>query len=84
MTEVPCSSVISTLLNNGATMSFKSNTNFLKLNFPPNLTFAKCLNQLRKLEVSFLNLGNLIFCPEYRCLLFFKNKQLIDIHFLQS
>ncbi len=65
-------------------MSNKSNSNLLKLDFPPNLPFAKCINQLRNLKINFLNLGNLIFCPEYQCLLFFKNRQLIEIHFLQS
>lgn len=65
-------------------MSIKHNNHNLKSVFPANLPFAKCLNYLRSLNINFLNLGNLIICPEYQCLLFFKNAYLIDIQFLQS
>lgn len=47
--------------------------------FPTNTQFALCLNQLRNLHIYFLNLGNLIVCPEQCCLFIFRHKRLIRI-----
>ncbi|MFW2099964.1 hypothetical protein [Acinetobacter johnsonii] len=40
---------------------------------------AFCLNRFRMAQIHFLNLGNLIVCPEYNCVLIFQNKSLIRI-----
>ncbi|MFW2043045.1 hypothetical protein ACG94V_14540 [Acinetobacter sp. ULE_I001] len=47
--------------------------------FPLHCSIAFCLNQLRGAQIQFLNLGNLIICPEYNCLIIFKYKILIRI-----
>jgi hypothetical protein len=47
--------------------------------FPTHMPFAFCLNQLRSLHIHFLNLGNLIVCPEQRCFFIFRHKRLIRI-----
>lgn len=39
-------------------------------------SLAVCLNQLRQFKVQFLNLGNVIICPEQQCYLIFQAKQL--------
>ncbi|MBJ9953527.1 MULTISPECIES: hypothetical protein [unclassified Acinetobacter] len=46
---------------------------------PLQSSFAYCLNQLRIAKIQFLNLGSLIICPEYDCLIVFKHKTLIRI-----
>ena len=35
---------------------------------------ALCLNALRQAEIEFLNLGNIIYCPQQKLLLIFKQK----------
>ena len=40
---------------------------------------AFCLNRFRMAQIHFLNLGNLIICPEYNCVLIFQTKLLIRI-----
>ena len=51
---------------------------------PADSTIAKCLNQLRDAKISFLNLGNLIICPEQRCYFVFQSKQLMRIEMLDG
>ena len=46
---------------------------------PIQSSIAFCLNQLRMAQIHFLNLGNLIVCPEYNCILIFQTKLLIRI-----
>ncbi len=46
---------------------------------PLQSSIAYCLNRLRMAQIRFLNLGNLIVCPEYNCVLIFQNKSLIRI-----
>jgi hypothetical protein len=46
---------------------------------PLQSSVAYSLNQLRVAKIQFLNLGNLIICPEYDCLIVFKHKMLIRI-----
>ncbi|WP_445114645.1 hypothetical protein [Acinetobacter sp. WZC-1] len=68
------------------------NTNFLSAATPvqlaqlcpPNSSVATCLNQLRHAHISHLNLGNLIICPDFNCLIIFKEKLLIRIETLTS
>lgn len=59
----------------------KTQLSFEYLNeyFPTNTPFAFCLNQLRDLHIHFLNLGNLIVCPQQHCFFIFHHKQLIRI-----
>ncbi|WP_089604162.1 hypothetical protein [Acinetobacter piscicola] len=51
----------------------------LKQLCPIQSSIAFCLNQLRMAQIHFLNLGNLIICPEYNCILIFQTKLLIRI-----
>ena len=46
---------------------------------PVQCSIAYCLNQLRTAKIQFLNLGNLIICPQQNCLIIFKFKMLIRI-----
>ena len=46
---------------------------------PIQSSIAFCLTQLRMAQIHFLNLGNLIVCPEYNCILIFQTKLLIRI-----
>lgn len=39
-------------------------------------SLAVCLQQLRAFKIQFLNLGNVIICPEQHCYLIFHAKQL--------
>ena len=55
----------------------------LKINMPLGIQLSNCLNQLRDAQISFLNLGNIIFCPNKQCLLIFQHKHLIQIQFIQ-
>lgn len=47
-------------------------------------SLAVCLNQLRQLKVQFLNLGNVIICPEQQCYLIFQAKQLNRIELFNT
>lgn len=47
-------------------------------------SLAQCLNLLRALHIPFLNLGNLIICPEQKCLLFFKSKHFDHLEYFSS
>lgn len=51
----------------------------LQQHCPLQSSIALCLNQLRMAQIHFLNLGNLIICPEYNCILIFQAKYLIRI-----
>ncbi|MFN3290234.1 MAG: hypothetical protein ACK410_07420 [Acinetobacter sp.] len=51
----------------------------LQQHCPLQSSIAYCLNRLRMAQIRFLNLGNLIVCPEYNCVLIFQNKSLIRI-----
>ncbi len=51
---------------------------------PLHSSLANCLNQLRQAKIIFLNLGNLIVCPEQRCYFIFNAKQLIRIEAIQA
>lgn len=47
-------------------------------------SLAVCLNQLRKLKIQFLNLGNVIICPEQQCYFIFQAKQLNRIELFST
>lgn len=51
---------------------------------PLQSSIAFCLNRFRMANISFLNLGNVIICPEYQCVLIFKAKVLIQIDALSE
>ena len=51
---------------------------------PRQCSIAFCLNQLRTAHIQFLNLGNLIICPNQQCLMVFKSKQLFRIEVLHD
>lgn len=51
---------------------------------PLQSSIAFCLNRLRMAKISFLNLGNVIICPEYQCVFIFKAKVLIQIDALSE
>lgn len=46
---------------------------------PIQSSIAFCLNQLRQAQISFLNLGNIVVCPEQRLILIFQAKYLKQI-----
>ncbi|RIW57789.1 hypothetical protein D3X24_16610, partial [Acinetobacter baumannii] len=50
----------------------KSALSQLKQLCPNQSSVAACLNQLRRAKIQFLNLGNIIVCPQYRSILIFK------------
>ena len=51
---------------------------------PAHSSFARCINQLRAAKIHFLNLGNIIICPEYNCLFIFRYRLLEKIEYLSS
>ncbi|EOR02370.1 MULTISPECIES: hypothetical protein [Acinetobacter] len=51
----------------------------LKQLCPAQSSIANCLNQLRQAKIQFLNLGNIIICPQQRCILFFQQRNLMGI-----
>lgn len=51
----------------------------LKQLCPNQSSIAVCLNQLRQAKIQFLNLGNIIICPQQRCILFFQQHHLMEI-----
>lgn len=46
---------------------------------PVHSSIATCLNQLRQAKIQFLNLGNMIICPQQHCILFFQQRNLMEI-----
>ena len=52
--------------------------------FPQQMSFAFCLNQLRRLHIHFLNLGNIVICPQQHCFIIFQHKCLIRIENYKS
>ncbi|PTV50061.1 hypothetical protein [Acinetobacter pittii] len=57
----------------------KSALSQLKQLCPNQSSVATCLNQLRRAKIQFLNLGNIIVCPQYRSILIFKQRKLMEI-----
>jgi hypothetical protein len=57
----------------------KSALSQLKQLCPNQSSLAACLNQLRQAKIQFLNLGNIIICPQYRFILIFKQRKLMEI-----
>ncbi|ARG35215.1 MULTISPECIES: hypothetical protein [Acinetobacter] len=57
----------------------KSALSQLKQLCPNQSSVAACLNQLRRAKIQFLNLGNIIVCPQYRSILIFKQRKLMEI-----
>ncbi|MBJ8439030.1 hypothetical protein EA756_18650 [Acinetobacter lactucae] len=51
----------------------------LKQLCPNQSSVAACLNQLRQAKIQFLNLGNIIVCPQYHSILIFKQHRLMEI-----
>jgi len=51
----------------------------LKQLCPTHSSLAACLNQLRQAKIQFLNLGNIIICPQQHCILFFQQRHLMQI-----
>ncbi len=51
---------------------------------PIKSSIAFCLNQLRHAHISFLNLGNIIICPEQKIVMIFKEKCLSHIEKIRS
>ncbi|ENX31853.1 hypothetical protein F889_03743 [Acinetobacter colistiniresistens] len=51
----------------------------LKQLCPAHSSIASCLNQLRQAKIQFLNLGNIVICPQQGCILFFKQRHLMEI-----
>ena len=51
----------------------------LKQLCPLHSSIAACLNQLRQAKIQFLNLGSIIICPQQRCILIFKHRNLMEI-----
>ena len=47
-------------------------------------SLAVCLQQLRQLKIQFLNLGNIIICPEQQCYFIFQAKQLNRIELFST
>ena len=46
---------------------------------PVHSSIATCLNQLRQAKIQFLNFGNMIICPQQHCILFFQQRNLMEI-----
>ncbi|TXJ05813.1 MAG: hypothetical protein E6Q26_00160 [Acinetobacter sp.] len=59
--------------------STASTLNQVKQLCPLHSSIATCLNQLRQTKIQFLNLGNIIICPQQRCILFFQQRSLMQI-----
>jgi len=57
----------------------KSALSQLKQLCPNQSSIATCLNQLRQTKTPFLNLGNIIVCPQYHSILIFKQRKLMEI-----
>jgi len=57
----------------------KSAVSQLKKLCPNQSSIAICLNQLRQTQIQFLNLGNIIICPQYHSMLIFKQRKLMEI-----
>lgn len=55
----------------------------LKQLCPNQSSIASCLNQLRQAKIQFLNLGNIIICPQSRSILIFKQRKLMEIETFQ-
>ncbi|MGR0306877.1 hypothetical protein [Acinetobacter beijerinckii] len=51
----------------------------LKQLCPNQSSIASCLNQLRQAKIQFLNLGNIIICPQSHSILIFKQRKLMEI-----
>lgn len=51
----------------------------LKQLCPNQSSIASCLNQLRQAKIQFLNLGNIIICPQFHSILIFKQRKLMEI-----
>lgn len=51
----------------------------LKQLCPNQSSIANCLNQLRQAKIQFLNLGNIIICPQSSSILIFKQRKLMEI-----
>ena len=51
----------------------------LKQLCPNQSSIASCLNQLRQAKIQFLNLGNIIICPQSLSILIFKQRKLMEI-----
>lgn len=51
----------------------------LKQLCPNQSSIASCLNQLRQAKIQFLNLGNIIICPQSRSILIFTQRKLMEI-----
>ena len=51
----------------------------LKQLCPNQSSIASCLNQLRQAKIQFLNLGNIIICPQSCSILIFKQRKLMEI-----
>ncbi|ENW06285.1 hypothetical protein [Acinetobacter beijerinckii] len=51
----------------------------LKQLCPNQSSIAVCLNQLRQAKIQFLNLGNIIICPQFHSILIFKQRKLMEI-----
>lgn len=52
---------------------------------PQQCSLAYCLTQLRHTQIQFLNLGNLIICPNHHCLIVFHMKKLLRIdHYTET
>ena len=56
----------------------------LKQLCPLHSSIAACLNQLRQAKIHFLNLGNMIICPQQHCILFFQQSHLMQIEIFSA
>lgn len=69
---------------NISTVQEPQNTTQIQQLCPLKCSIAFCLAQLRSAKIQFLNLGNLIICPQHNCLIIFKYKTLIQIDTLNN
>lgn len=53
----------------------------LPLNVQLNMSYADCLQYLRKTNIQFLNLRQMILCEHLGVILYFKQKHLIEIKY---
>jgi hypothetical protein len=56
----------------------------LKQLCPLHSSIATCLNLLRQAKIHFLNLGNIIICPQQHCILFFQQRHLMQIEIFSA